>query len=681
MQKVGRLLAALECVEDEIMSRADVELLGQVAVRAIVNEVLRVELERIAFAEKAAEPRTADEADAMVAALENSQRASQQAGRTRDYSLVREVVDAAVARLRLPALGAERVQVDRPAHAAMMQVRQIELEVEEGEPAASAAKHVLDDRFGGADLEDLRAPVLISEVVGSKASVATPDMRRKFEGVGRLLIAYFGDVPLGTLDDEQVLGFLLWYRRLPKLHGRAHGRNRFEAVGVELDPHVEIADADRLDEKARQEIAAQEDLSDRDKRAQLVDRLVARVTDDSVEKTHARLRSLFEHAVADATIRHRGYVMKSLLPRFRQRAKDIDNKAQNDDPFAIRVTQPKVRAAWSNARIAALAASPVYRGCSTPFRRWKEGDEIIRDAIYWVPLILLTTGMRPEEALQLRKKNILKRNGIWAFLIAVELEQSSKTEDSVRYVPIPDILLELGFVDWWRERLDEAGPMLFPEVATGSMTARLSDVFGKRVRTVFGRLDLTDAEEDLYALRKTFSSRPHSANETDSIRKAILGHKHGDILNRHYTQENLPLLKKAIDSVDLGLRVEMDHVRGFPVLVGCDLEAEPPIDVEMKLDEAGDPRWICIRTMDIGRRSIFESKIAPLPGWKSFPTTLSDMAKGESAATVARKVVELVRGHEVSLRRATATRMAFEALCASAEAGWRRLDQAPGEAA
>jgi integrase len=464
--------------------------------------------------------------------LEQELERLRRAARRRDHSAMRERVDSAAERLNLPPLGPERRQVDRQAHGAMVQVREVELAVEEGESAAAAAKAVLEERFGGADLSELREPVLISEAVDAKAKVATRDMARKFRGVGRLLAAHFGDVPLNTLDDDKMLDFLLWYRRLPKHHGKKHGRNRYEAEGVEVDPHAEIAAADREDDAVRREIAERRDLSYREKLAALADRLTPRVTDDAVEKAHARLRGIFEHAV-NGDLRHRGYVMPSLLPRYRRRRDEHENARRNADAMAMRATRPKVRSAWSDNHIAALLASPVYRGCGSPHRRWKPGDLVIRDSLYWAPLILLLTGMRPEEVLQLRKRNVIRRNGILAFVVAVELEQSDKNSDSIRTVPIPTALLELGFAEWWSARLAEPGEMLFPEIGRSESTTRLSDIFGKRVRSLFHRLGLADAEEDIYALRKTFASRLHAAGVPDSIRKPILGHKQKDIINRH----------------------------------------------------------------------------------------------------------------------------------------------------
>ena len=69
-----------------------------------------------------------------------------------------------------------------------------------------------------------------------------------------------------------------------------------------------------------------------------------------------------------------------------------------------------------------------------------KGDEIIRDAIYWCPLIVATAGLRPEEALRLAKDDVVRRNGILAFHV-----HDSKTKSSERFIPVPAILLRLGF--------------------------------------------------------------------------------------------------------------------------------------------------------------------------------------------------------------------------------------------
>lgn len=58
---------------------------------------------------------------------------------------------------------------------------------------------------------------------------------------------------------------------------------------------------------------------------------------------------------------------------------------------------------------------------------------------------MLLGGMRPEGVLQLPKKCVIRRDGILAIVISRDFGQSLKTDDSLRTLPIPETLLELGF--------------------------------------------------------------------------------------------------------------------------------------------------------------------------------------------------------------------------------------------
>jgi hypothetical protein len=62
----------------------------------------------------------------------------------------------------------------------------------------------------------------------------------------------------------------------------------------------------------------------------------------------------------------------------------------------------------------------------------------------------------------------------------------------------------------------------------------------------------------------------------DHVRQSILGHEHSSVINRHYTQANLELMKGFLDQIDLGLTVEFDKRYGFPVTRGCALVGVPP---------------------------------------------------------------------------------------------------------
>ncbi len=89
---------------------------------------------------------------------------------------------------------------------------------------------------------------------------------------------------------------MLWLRRLPKDHGKKHGRNRYEKTGTVLDKHAEIAAADERDRAIREKIERRLDLDLREKRAELARSLTPRVTEEAVGGHHSRIRSIVEAA-------------------------------------------------------------------------------------------------------------------------------------------------------------------------------------------------------------------------------------------------------------------------------------------------------------------------------------------------------------------------------------------------
>ena len=162
------------------------------------------------------------------------------------------------------------------------------------------------------------------------------------------------------------------------------------------------------------------------------------------------------------------------------------------------------RSAWSDERIAKLLNSTVYRGCFSQHRRWRPGPLIVRDHMYWAPLICLLCGMRPEEVLRLLKSDVFERDGILCFRVEQRPESGTKTESSERVVPLPETLLRLGFREWWHDSFYRPGPLLFPEATTSRRDGKASDNYGKRRKTLWAHLGITDWNEDGYALRHTF---------------------------------------------------------------------------------------------------------------------------------------------------------------------------------
>ena len=443
----------------------------------------------------------------------------------------------------------------------------------------------------------------------SKKYSSSKDNQNHARAAKRVALDFWGNVPLSSLTEDDFVALLLFMRRFPVPHGRNHGNNRHMKGRPILNKRLEVEMADAADADLRPTIDRL-DLSEREKQAMIRVTLIPRLSIQTLKKHHAFVRAAF--IAAKDHLGFGGAVMPVVFSTFRARAKVIAEQEAGEGRTLMQ--RRRRRLSWSDERLTALFTSPIYAGCR-PARRHMKGDSIIRDAIYWCPLIGATTALRPEEALQLLKNDIVRRNGILAFHV-----HDSKTDSSERFVPIPNVLLRLGFAEWMNEQRELPGQFLFPEVATVETQSRLSEIFGGRFTSIRKGLKIDDAAEDFYALRRTCNSRWHAADVLPSDCQALLGHKHGDITNLHYTDRHLQRLKILVDRIDYRLEIEHSATHGFPVIVACKLDERPRIQIAIDLDAHGYAREVSWSA----DQEQFSIRIAPMRSWPAFQDAEAD---------------------------------------------------------
>lgn len=621
----------------------------------IAAEIIRGEIARMSI-------EVADDAvdiDDRIDDLSDALREIRAGLRARDYDMVHPFLAAACARLAVPVPTEIDDEYARDLLSTLKELTRIEIDVfEDGESPVKAGMSLLQ-RYG-IRMSQGKVPALLhlSDVVAEAVKGQTKEMRRKLETTAELVQEFAGDIPIVRLP-FLIEDLMLWISRLPKTHGKTAGANgRGDMIVERVLKADEIREADETDAKVYAEAAARTDLSDAAKKAAIVEKLTKRVTHTNLERHLDRLHQLMR--VAEDL----GYTGKTRLITYTKLAQvmtDFTLQQRETNPLFLRVTQPKLRLRWNNRRLTTLLTSPVYRGCSTDKRRANPGRMIFRDAIYWVPLILMTMGTRVTEVLQLKGSDLILRDGVLCLSLNWTAEQEGKTVTAQRIVPIPQILLDLGFVEWIHSKCKNPSDLLFPEVHNGDPD-KAADILSKRLLTVRQRLGIYDYNEDLYALRKTLSSALWRAGVPQEDRQMIIGHISDTTIGRHYTDADMQTLKALLDQAEHGIVVEYSEKHRFPVVSKCTLSSGVPARAEVLLDEHGNLGAVRIIREDTGAQivaaAVSNCDLPKLPDW--------DGMLVKRRALVAEAVADVLGDYDVAPHSNEAVQRAYEHLLALA---------------
>ena len=209
---------------------------------------------------------------------------------------------------------------------------------------------------------------------------------------------------------------------------------------------------------------------------------------------------------------------------------------------------------WTDAQLKILFGSPLYSGCASPHRRHKSGKTIVRDALYWRPLIAATTGMRREEITQLLVGDIKRDvdNGIW-HIDLTRRDMRLKNRESRRLVPIPDVLLMFGFLDRLVDGREPSSPLM------AELRLNAKGIYGDGIGKRFGRyrihIGLDQPLLDIHALRHTVATNLNRAGVPQAHAEEVLGHRSPARRTAFAIYDKgatLRVLKDALDSLPAG---------------------------------------------------------------------------------------------------------------------------------
>ena len=250
-------------------------------------------------------------------------------------------------------------------------------------------------------------------------------------------------------------------------------------------------------------------------------------------------------------------VLRLILERAGEDGIDIDPKVQ---PRKLRLREAKrsrdKRAGFAEGDLAALFRHGIWTGCRGLRARNVPGRRIIRDGLYWVPLIAAYTGARREEIAGLETADIREEDGIACFDIRENANRGVKTLAGERRIPVHDRLIALGFLDHVAAMRRRKSSDLFPELRPNGHVKDGETKFGTAIYHAFSK-----------ALERVFDGNPkgfvmhsfrHYVNDRLSretaipklVRIELIGHE-GEGTNERVYVEPSPLreLQAAINAL------------------------------------------------------------------------------------------------------------------------------------
>ncbi|WP_412494839.1 tyrosine-type recombinase/integrase [Vibrio cyclitrophicus] len=170
---------------------------------------------------------------------------------------------------------------------------------------------------------------------------------------------------------------------------------------------------------------------------------------------------------------------------------------------------------------------------------------------YWVMLIALVTGARGGEICQMRVIDVRSIDSVKCFIIHEgDVLQSVKNTNSVRYVPIPEKLFELGFEEYFDSVKD--GEWLFPDLTYTEKSKFYGKVEDWFTNHFTKKMKLTEKDKAFSSLRHNFIDYFKGRGERCSHVARLVGHGNHNITDDVYGGRiSAKTLKVKIDEYDV----------------------------------------------------------------------------------------------------------------------------------
>ncbi|QPH94362.1 site-specific integrase [Campylobacter concisus] len=341
------------------------------------------------------------------------------------------------------------------------------------------------NQFSALNLEDqksLKDAFEIFETNTKRADKWSPDTQRLVTGVKKLLFLYFKeDTPVYRITRDNLLEFRDLLYKIP----------------------TKLAQKSRYKDKSLSQILK---LGEKDDK----------LSEPTIQKYMIRVIQFFNYCFDS------GYISKSITAKMNVKI-DIDPSERAVLPYD----------ALEARKIFEIVTSIKQSGKSPSSR-------IEANELYYVTMIAAYSGMRIKEITQLHKEDIALKDGIYCFNINTNDGKTTKTKNSIRFVPIHSKLIDLGLLEYVNSKKN--GNIF--KVSNKDF----SEIFRSQIQRKF--ID-KDSKKTFYSFRHYFIDYLVQREVEANLIAQIVGHEkqYKILLNTYAKPINANTLKAKVEMV------------------------------------------------------------------------------------------------------------------------------------
>ena len=341
------------------------------------------------------------------------------------------------------------------------------------------------NQFSALNLEDqksLKDAFEIFETNTKRADKWSPDTQRLVTGVKKLLFLYFNeDTPVYRITRDNLLEFRDLLYKIP----------------------TKLAQKSRYKDKSLSQILKLGENDDK-------------LSEPTIQKYMIRVIQFFNYCFDS------GYISKSITAKMNVKI-DIDPSERAVLPYEA-----------SEARKIFEIVTSIKQSGKSPSSRIEASE------LYYVTMIAAYSGMRIKEITQLHKEDIALKDGIYCFNINTNDGKTTKTKNSIRFVPIHSKLIDLGLLEYVNSK--KSGNIF--KVSNKDF----SEIFRSQIQRKF--ID-KDSKKTFYSFRHYFIDYLVQREVEANLIAQIVGHEkqYKILLNTYAKPINANTLKSKVEIV------------------------------------------------------------------------------------------------------------------------------------